>query len=99
MKNLLTLKDLTEAEVLDLIEFANTIKKNPEKYTRKLFGKIIILLFQKTSTRTRISFESGMHQLGGNAIYIDWRTTNIRLGSLADEIKCMALYSDAIMAR
>ena len=40
-----------------------------------------------------------MYQLGGNAIYIDWRSTNIHLGSLKDEIRCMASYTDLIMAR
>jgi len=99
MKNLLTIKDLSEKEILSLIDLADDIKHNPDNYTSALKGKSIILLFQKTSTRTRLSFESGMYQLGGNAIYIDWRSTNIHLGSLKDEIKCMASYTDLIMAR
>lgn len=99
MKNLLTIKDLSEQEILSLINLADLIKHNRENYTSALKGKSIILLFQKTSTRTRISFENGMYQLGGNAIYIDWRSTNIHLGSLKDEIKCMASYTDLIMAR
>ncbi|MFX1338548.1 MAG: ornithine carbamoyltransferase [Promethearchaeota archaeon] len=99
MKNLLTIKDWSEKEILSLIDLADEVKLNPDSYTTALKGKSIILLFQKTSTRTRISFESGMYQLGGNVIYIDWRSTNIHLGSLKDEIKCMASYTDLIMAR
>lgn len=99
MKDFLTIKNLSEKEIISLLNLADDIKSYPNKYTSALKGKILIMLFQKTSTRTRISFESGMYQLGGNAIYIDWRTTNIHLGSLKDEIKCMASYSDLIMAR
>ena len=57
------------------------------------------MLFQKTSTRTRMSFETAMTQLGGHAQYLDWRTTNLTLGSLKDEVKCMSRYADIIMAR
>jgi len=99
MKNLLTIKDLSEREILSLINLADAVKHNPDNYASALNRKSIILLFQKTSTRTRISFENGMYQLGGNAIYVDWRSTNIHLGSLKDEIRCMASYTDLIMAR
>ena len=99
MKDLLTIKDLSEKEILSLLNLADDLKKNPDNYSSALKGKTLIMLFEKTSTRTRISFESGMYQLGGNAIYVDWRTTNIHLGSLKDEIKCIASYIDLIMAR
>ncbi len=99
MNDLLSIKDLTNKEVISLLDLADDVKKNPNKYSSKLNGKCIALLFQKTSTRTRLSFENGMYQLGGNAIYIDWRTTNLHLGALTDEIKCISLYVDLIMAR
>lgn len=99
MKHLLTLKDLEASEITDIIELAMKIKGTPERYTDKLNGKTLALLFQKTSTRTRLSFESGMIQLGGHAVFLDWRTTNITLGQLSDEIQCMARYVDAIMGR
>lgn len=57
------------------------------------------MLFQKTSTRTRASFEAGMHRLGGNAMYLDWQTTNFTRGSLEDEIRSLSRYVDVIMAR
>lgn len=99
MKNLLTIKHLRKKEIISLLDLADKVKKSPDKYSASLRGKNLLMLFQKTSTRTRISFESGMYQLGGNAIYVDWRTTNIHLGTLKDEIKCMASYVDLIMAR
>ncbi len=62
-------------------------------------GKELALIFQKTSTRTRVSFEVGIHQLGGHSIYLDWRTTNFTLGDLEDEIRCISEYVDVVMAR
>lgn len=99
MKHLLTLKDLDASEITDIIELGMRIKNSPQRFVDKLGGKTLALLFQKTSTRTRLSFESGMIQLGGHAVFLDWRTTNITLGQLSDEIQCMARYVNAIMAR
>jgi len=98
-KHFLTLKDYNSDEIRDILHLAKEIKSHPEKFTKKLEGKTLALLFQKTSTRTRMSFEAGMIQLGGHAIYLDWRTTNLTLGAIEDEINCMARYVDVIMAR
>ncbi|MHA1436138.1 MAG: ornithine carbamoyltransferase [Promethearchaeota archaeon] len=99
MRNLLTIKDLSKEDILSLLDLADDVKKHPDSYSSKLKRKCLILLFQKTSTRTRISFENGMYQLGGNAIYLDWKTTNLHLGALKDEIKCISAYVNGIMAR
>jgi ornithine carbamoyltransferase len=99
MRDLLSIKSLTTDEVYNLIDLAMNIKKNPDNYSSRLHRKNIALLFQKTSTRTRISFQSGIFQLGGESIYLDWTTTNLHLGSLPDEIKCISLYVDLIIAR
>lgn len=99
MKHLLSLMDLTDNEVVSLLDLADDVKKNPQKYSSRLEGICIALLFRKTSTRTRVSFQNGMYQLGGNAIYLDWLTTNLHLGDLSDEIKCMTSYIDLLMAR
>ena len=98
-KDFLTLKELSAGELLGIIRKARAIKKQPEKYVSALKNKTLAMLFQKTSTRTRISFEAGMTQLGGHAIYLDWHTTNFTLGSLSDEIRCISRYADIIMAR
>jgi len=78
---------------------AINLKKRPTRYRKALDGKVLSMLFMKPSTRTRVSFEAGMAQLGGHAIYLDWRTTNFIKGSLKDEVKCIDRYSDIIMAR
>lgn len=99
MKNLLTITDLSPQEIIDLLDFADLIKTKPYNFAHLLESKCIVLIFEKTSTRTRISFENGMYQMGGNVIYLDWRTANFHLGSLRDEILCISGYVDLIMAR
>ncbi len=97
--NLLTLKDWNKQDILHLIEDAISIKEDPEKYYKILKGKTLAMLFEKKSTRTRISFEAGMAQLGGHALFIDWKTTQLGKADLKDEIKCIDRYVDIIMAR
>jgi ornithine carbamoyltransferase len=97
--NLLTLKDWSSKEVRALIDSSLEIKRNPEAYEFALEGKSLAMIFQKTSTRTRLSFEVGMTQLGGHAIYMDWVTTNLVLADLRDETRSISGYVDGIMAR
>lgn len=75
------------------------IKRNPEKYRTALEGKSAALIFQKTSTRTRVAFEVAMTQLGGHGLFIDWRTTNFALADIADETEYLSRNVDCIMAR
>ena len=95
----ITLLDYSGKEIEELIEKAIEVKSNISKYGKELEGKTLGMLFQKTSTRTRASFEAGMTQLGGHAIFLDWRTTNFTLGSLEDEFKSLSRYCDALMFR
>ena len=97
--NLLTLKDLSSKMVEELIDASLEIKRNPAEYEFALEGKSLALIFQKTSTRTRLSFEVAMTQLGGHAVFMDWRSTNLILADLRDETKSIAGYVDGIMAR
>jgi ornithine carbamoyltransferase len=99
LMHLLTLKDWSSKEVGELIDSSLEIKRNPEKYEFALEGKSLAMIFQKTSTRTRLSFEVGMTQLGGHAIYMDWMTTNLVLADLKDETLSISGYVDGIMAR
>jgi ornithine carbamoyltransferase len=75
------------------------IKHNLKKYRAALEGKSLAMIFQKTSTRTRVSFEVAMTQLGGHALYIDWRTTNFALADIHDEVQYLSRNVDCIMAR
>jgi ornithine carbamoyltransferase len=97
--HLLTLKDCSSKEIKELIDSSLEIKKNPEDYEFALEGKSLAMIFQKTSTRTRLSFEVGMTQLGGHAIYMDWVTTNLVLADLRDETRSISGFVDGIMAR
>jgi ornithine carbamoyltransferase len=97
--DLLKLQDWSKAQVADVIELAADVKKNPQKYRKALEGKTLAMLFQKDSTRTRCSFEAGMTQMGGHAIFLDWRTTHLHSAVLVDEAKCIERYVDIIMAR
>lgn len=99
MRDFLALKDLSPKEINGLLDLAQEVKKNPKEFSSHLIGKALALLFQKTSTRTRISFENGMYQLGGEAMFVDWTTTNLHLGSIEDEVKCMSSYIDLIVSR
>ena len=97
--HLLTLKDWSAEQIEDVIESSIWIKKNPDKYQTSLKDKSLVMVFQKTSTRTRVSFEVAMTQLGGHAIYMDWRTTNFILADIRDETKYLSRNVDCIMAR
>jgi ornithine carbamoyltransferase len=98
-RDFLEIRDLSAKELRAVLDLAKGIKRDPRAYSKALEGKELALLFQKTSTRTRVSFEVAMHQLGGQAIFLDWRTTNFTLGGIDDEIKSLARYVDVIMAR
>ncbi|MBN2151241.1 MAG: ornithine carbamoyltransferase [Candidatus Lokiarchaeota archaeon] len=98
-RDFLVVPDLTTKELRAVLDLAKAIKKAPRAYSKALEGKELAMLFQKTSTRTRVSFEVAMHQLGGQALFLDWRTTNFTLGGLEDEVRSLARYVDVIMAR
>jgi ornithine carbamoyltransferase len=97
--HLMNFKDLSGQQLEALIDLGIDAKQNPEKYAKTLESKSAALVFQKTSTRTRVSFEVAMTQLGGHALYIDWRTTNFTLADIADETKYLSRNVDFIMAR
>ncbi len=99
MRHLLTLKDWTPKQIEEVVDKSIEIKKNRRKYRGALTDKSLAMIFQKTSTRTRVSFEVAMTQLGGHALYLDWRTTNLVLADIRDETKYMSRNVDCVMAR
>ena len=84
---------------MEIIDKGIEIKHNPEEYQDSLRGKSLAMIFQKTSTRTRVSFEVAMAQLGGHAIYMDWRATNFTLADIYDETQYLSRNVDCILAR
>jgi ornithine carbamoyltransferase len=97
--HLLNFKGLSGQQLVRMIDKGIDIKHNAKKYGEALKGKSCALLFQKTSTRTRVSFEVAMTQLGGHALFIDWRTTNFALADIGDEGQYLSRNVDCIMAR
>ncbi|MGF7533740.1 ornithine carbamoyltransferase [Bacillus mexicanus] len=97
-KDLLTLKDLTEQDISSLLAKAGELKQN--KIQPIFQGKTLAMIFEKSSTRTRVSFEAGMAQLGGSALFLS--RNDIQLGrgeTVADTAKVLSGYVDAIMIR
>ena len=92
-------KELSGQQINAFVEMGIEIKRNPKKFKKVLEAKSLALIFQKTSTRTRVAFEVAMTQLGGHALYIDWRTTNFALADIYDEVKYLSRNVDCIMAR
>jgi ornithine carbamoyltransferase len=97
--HLINFRQLNGQQLTEIIEKGIEIKHDPERFSKALLGKSLALLFQKTSTRTRVSFEVAMTQLGGHGIYIDWRTTNFALADISDETEYLSRNVDCIMAR
>ena len=97
--HLINFKGLSEQQLMEMVDKAIEVKQNPKKYGKALDGKSLAMIFQKTSTRTRVSFEVAMTQLGGHALYIDWRTANFAIADIYDETKYLSRNVDCIMAR
>ncbi|MBT3427567.1 MAG: ornithine carbamoyltransferase [Gammaproteobacteria bacterium] len=99
MHHLANLKDYTGTEIHEILARAKQIKANPGHYQESLKGKSLAMLFQKTSTRTRVSFEVAMTELGGHSIFIDWRSSNFILSGIQHEIEYLSRNVSCIMAR
>lgn len=100
MKHFLTLKDVSPDEMMQLFRLSNEVKKNPKKYSQSLASKTLGMIFQKSSTRTRVSFEVGMFQLGGHALFLS--SSDIQIGrgeTIADTSRVLSRMVDMIMAR
>ena len=101
-KDLLTLDELSDGEIKKIIDLAIKLKKNNRREKDKplLKNRTLAMIFEKPSTRTRISFDTGMYQLGGHSIYLNSNELQLSRGeSLEDTAKTMSRYVDLIMAR
>ncbi|MFJ6412936.1 ornithine carbamoyltransferase [Terribacillus sp. AE2B 122] len=101
-KSLLSLQDLTKEEILYVLDLAAELKKQNKKgeLIQPLAGKTLGMIFEKSSTRTRVSFETGIYQLGGMGLYLNSKDLQLGRGEpVADTAKVLSGYLDAIMIR
>ncbi len=101
MKHLIDIKDLSVDEIQELIEVAKDIIKHKEKYAHKCDGKKLATLFFEPSTRTRLSFEAAMMELGGNVLgFSEASSSSVSKGeTVSDTIRVVGVYSDIIAMR
>jgi ornithine carbamoyltransferase len=99
-KDLISIHDLAAPDVATLFTLAAGMKAHPKDFRATLSGKILAMIFEKSSTRTRVSFEAGMTQLGGAAQFLSARDIQIGRGEpIADTARVLSRYVDGIMAR
>lgn len=100
--DVLRISDLNQKQIEEILLLAQKLKEEHKagKVNNSLQNKTLAMLFEKSSTRTRVSFEAGMAQLGGHALFIDFSSTQIARGeSMYDTGAVMGRYCDLIMAR
>lgn len=99
--HLLALNAWSTERICEILDLAADIKQAPEKYASVLKQRVLLMIFEKPSLRTRVSFETGMVQMGGHAIYYDTSKSPMGKGkeTLADSIKVASRYVDLVMAR
>ena len=100
MENLLSVKDLSKQQILDLLALAKAMKANPAEYSQALAGKSIVTIYEKPSLRTRVTFDIGIHKLGGHAVYLDAQNGAIgERETVKDFAANISRWADAIVAR
>lgn len=99
MRNMINFSNFSKEELNEILDLAYDMKKNPEKYSETLKGKKLYTLFEKTSTRTFLSFTTGITELGGSYYNQVWEDSNFVLGEPVSEIKYVGRNVDIIMAR
>jgi ornithine carbamoyltransferase len=99
-KHFVSLRDYSRADLEEIFDLSHKVKANPKAFAKALEGRCLAMIFQKPSTRTRVSFEVGMFQLGGTALYLGPGDLQLRRGeTVSDTARVLSRYVDAIMAR
>ena len=99
-RDLVSIHHMTQREVADITALGAMVKANPEAYCTALQGKTLGMIFQKSSTRTRVSFEVGVYQLGGMGLFLSAADIQLNRGEpLSDTAQVLSRYLDGIMAR
>jgi len=102
LRHFLTLKDFTKEEILEIIDIGLEIKKNLKNkiYKKELVMQTLGMIFEKSSTRTRVSFEAGMFQLGGHALFLSNRDIHLGRGEpVKDTARVISSMCDMVMIR
>ncbi len=99
MRHLLRLGDLDADELHEILRRAIAIKANPGEYRWSADAKGLLMLFEKTSTRTALSFQSAIARLGGYSVVLDWKDSNFSLSPIGHETQYASRNSDLIVAR
>jgi ornithine carbamoyltransferase len=99
VNHFINFKDFSPDHMESIIDQALEIKHNPARYAKVLEGKNMYMLFQKTSTRTALSFAFGMTALGGQYIIQNWEDSNFAVGEIRDEVRYVSRLADFIIAR
>ena len=99
-RHFLKLSDLSPAEALSVVKRAQELRRSPDRSYRPFVGRTLAMIFTKNSTRTRVSFESGMAKFGGHALFLHAGTTQLgRDEPIADTARVLSRMCDAIMIR
>jgi len=101
MLHLISLEDWSRVQIDALLDLAQSIKTTPAAYENRMHRKVLVMVFEKPSLRTRVSFETGVCQMGGDAIYYDTSTSPMGAGkeTIHDSVKTLSRYADLLMAR
>ena len=99
LRHCLTLDSFNSEEILHIVHLALKLKREPDQFRDLLRGRWLLMLFQKTSTRTRMSFEIGMGRLGGQSVVMDWDSSNFSISPIEYEARYASTHTDLIMAR
>ena len=99
-KHLISIRDWSGIDVAELLRLSAEMKRSADSYREALAGKTLGMIFEKPSTRTRVSFEVGIYQLGGVGLYLSGSDLQLGRGeTLADTAKVLSRYVDGVMAR
>jgi ornithine carbamoyltransferase len=100
MRHFISIHDLTAAQVESIFDLTAQLKREPRRFANALAGKSMAMIFEKSSTRTRVSFEVGMTQLGGHALFLSSRDIQLGRGEpISDTAQVLSRYVDIVMAR
>lgn len=99
VKHLIDWRFWRDEDIRHVLDLAREVKHNRRAYQDRMLGNTLVMLFQKTSTRTRVSFEAGMTELGGHAVNLDWQATNFTLSKIRFETRYLCRNAAILMAR